>query len=228
MICIMCALQSEYENIQSYYHINQKRKINENSFLSVCEENIIIIKSQVGPGGAKECADFVVNNYHKISLIISAGMAGAICPELKLGDIVLSDYVIKIKGRQLETEKSKSNMKVIHNFLKTYDNTLQINKCGINLSSGKILTVDRMLRNKTESDLYYKKYHAACVEMESYPILHICNERKIAFVSVKTISDYADQKSMINILRIQDKILFNLGKFLADMISYLRMDLHYC
>ena len=76
---------------------------------------------------------------------------------------------------------------------------------------GVIVSSDVMVGEPALRDELYRRYSGSCVEMESAGVLRACVESHCSFLAVKVISDYADNRSLLSILRSQRWIMENLA-----------------
>ncbi len=205
MICIMCALDIEYSNIKRYFNIDKEFALDENCQISECNSGkFIIVKSGVGKELAGSYTVYVINKYSNISHILSTGIAGALAPNLNIGDIVIGDTILDY-----------ANSDIIKEYTYITDNNLYI-KVSKSISStlhvGKILSSDILLNNSIVKERLYNNYNVLCVEMESAGVVSECIKNNILFTPVKIISDLADDRAIISMVRVQSKITDSLGQ----------------
>jgi len=216
MICIMCALDVEYNNIKKYFNICKEIKKDEFCQIAECNnKQVIIVKSGIGKSLAYKYSKYIIEKYGHKTLFLSAGIAGAIAPELNIGDVVISNIIVDCIKSEIVNEYS-FNKNIIGYFsgLKNGSN--------INLHIGKVICNDEIINNNHIKQNLYTKSQALCVEMESTGVAQNCSEGNIPFAAFKIISDLADGKAVLSMLRTQHKVTDKLGLFLSKYIILLQ------
>lgn len=204
---IICAMDIEYTNIVRFMQIDSKSNINGNWTVAECNGgNCIVAKADVGKKAAGMCVGYVLDHYKGISCIISAGMAGALSPDMNIGDIVLSRLIIDYPANLAYEEITENPL-----FDKLKDKDC---KLGAILCSNDVIN-DKCLKNKL-----YNDHKALCVEMESTGIIKECKAFNIPFVAVKIISDNADEMTLKTFFRHQQQVAERLGIFLTNAVNH--------
>ena len=161
----------------------------------------------------------------KVSELIFTGVAGAIDPELRIGDIVLGrrliqhdmdarplmeQFEIPLLGKtffECAADRIDVAAKAIgelleKNHLHSAIGVEHLNKFGIGvprLFVGDIASGDKFFSNtRHKDDLQAKIPSVLCVEMEGAAVAQVCYEYDIPFTIIRTISDVADEKSHID------------------------------
>ncbi|MDR1699539.1 MAG: 5'-methylthioadenosine/adenosylhomocysteine nucleosidase [Prevotellaceae bacterium] len=160
-----------------------------------------------------------------VSEIIFTGVAGAINPDLNVGDIVVGKRLIQhdldgrplmkefeipllgiqyidVQAKQLETAtKAVGNLIESENLLSIIgENDLQL--FGITkpkMMIGDIASGDKFFAGSRDKNELLKKLPGTlCVEMEGAAVAQVCVEYGVPFTVLRTISDTADEKSHID------------------------------
>lgn len=207
MLCIICALPTEYINIINKLCVSREIVIQENIY--VCESDImkcIVTKCGIGKYAAAKCLNEILNVYSNISVVFSVGIAGAISPLLKVGDIVVGNTIIDYNA-QMKAKIICSKWDITRYF------EMEPTVCW-----GKIISSDMPIQNEYLKEQLFCNYHAACVEMETAGIVRLCNEKKIKFAAIKVISDYANESLNKVSLKTQLRVTDKLGKYIYNTI----------
>ena len=97
MIAICSALDVEYEALCKTFDAKSQNAVpslaGEWSIGKGNTSPVLLIRSQVGKTSAEQHARYFLKNHPDISLVISCGIAGALSPDLKIGDILCGDIV---------------------------------------------------------------------------------------------------------------------------------------
>ncbi|MCA9484962.1 MAG: hypothetical protein KC553_14620 [Nitrospina sp.] len=149
---------------------------------------IVLVRTGVGAGRALEALRKTREHYPLV-LALSVGYAGATDPELNLGDIVLAERVLRVGGgdaaealRVLPLDPALVSQAMV---LSCPPETA--------LHRGALLTVDRVVSLPEDKQALAKQYRALAVDMETFDLLEYARREALPFLSVRAISDTADQ-----------------------------------
>ena len=111
--------------------------------------------------------------------MISAGFAGALCPELKRNDILIADRLLSTEGNEAALELPAGLSAAVN---------------GRSVHRGSLLTADRVVRLPSEKRSLFARYGAMAVDMETFAVAEVCRHREVAFSSVRVINDSSDEQ----------------------------------
>jgi adenosylhomocysteine nucleosidase len=139
---------------------------------------VAIVETGVGgPAARASCRDMIA--VRRPRWIVSAGFAGGLSRELWRGDMLMADHVADLSGRSLSVG------------LKLDAQTVASKR---SLHVGRLLTVDRVIAQPAEKLRLGEEHSAVACDMESMAVAEVCREAKVRFLSVRTISDAADDE----------------------------------
>ena len=131
---------------------------------------VAVVHSGVGASVARDSiASFFRRD--QADYLISAGFAGALDAELKLGDLLIA-----------ENYSSRELLESPH---------LRLDQTSIYLAD--IVSTPAIIETKAERETLAKETGAAAVDMETQSIAAACAERKVPMMSLRAISDTADE-----------------------------------
>jgi adenosylhomocysteine nucleosidase len=133
---------------------------------------VVLIVTGPGKAAARRGAEVLLAG-HRPSCLISAGFAGALDPELKRNDLVLPDRIIDQDGTEVEIEMERPPIP------------------GIQRTTGRLLSVDRVILHTAEKAELRRLHNAELVDMESSALAALARNRSLRFLSVRVISDDA-------------------------------------
>lgn len=218
MLCIISALDIEYDNIRKYFRVDYEYRKSSDCVISECNNReIIIVKAGVGKISASKSSKYIISKYKNISHIISTGIAGALSSDLKIGDIILGHTIIDYRqGNSTNVIKSIYNLKCdLVNKMESEQKNIYLKDNDINLFMGKIISSDIIINNENIKQELYLKYDGCCVEMESAGVIKESNKAGIPFWVIKVISDFANENAVISIFKNQYELTDKLGKLLS-------------
>jgi adenosylhomocysteine nucleosidase len=133
----------------------------------------------------------------RFEALISAGFAGALEPELRVGHLLVAE---------------------------NYSSAKLLNAAGLDLTNegiflGKLATVPRMIESTAQRETLNKRTGAAAVDMETETIAELCQAHDVPMLSVRAISD-----TSLEPFPAPANVLFDLAKQRTDFVrlgSYL-------
>lgn len=167
------------------------------------QNNIFLIKSGIGKVSASIASTILIVLF-KSKIIINSGSAGALHPQLKIGDIIIPNqlcyYDVNLtnfgysQGQIPQYPKQFKINKNLHNILiKT------ATQFKLSFTVGLLITGDSFVRGKNLINKLKLQFSSAIgVEMESTAIAQVCYQFHIPLIVIKSISDLSDQKATLN------------------------------
>ncbi|HSD05813.1 5'-methylthioadenosine/adenosylhomocysteine nucleosidase [Flavobacterium sp.] len=190
-----------------------------------------------------------------ITELIFTGVAGAISKDLNIGDIVIANslvqhdldarpimkqFEIPLLGKTILYPSEK-----LFNIVVSSTNELIKNDGLANLFSlsechafslfnqkvvvGQIASGDQFISSSIEKEKLLKVIpNVLCVEMEGAAVAQVCYEYNIPFVIIRTISDSANENSIIDFKEFTAKIASKLGVIIVQkLVNNLKNDFYH-
>ena len=174
MIAIVSATKEELSLLLN--KISNKESLTTNSVEFIkgdyLSTPLLIAISGVGIKRARNCTRTLLQKFRPES-IVSAGFAGALNPRLKVGDLVIPDWVMSLKAEN----------KV---FL-----TNKLPYLAFNYTNGGLLTENSFISNRGKKLDLFIETSADIVDMETWAVAEAVREKNIGLISVKVVSDTA-------------------------------------
>lgn len=145
---------------------------------------VAVITAGTGRKAAARGASMLLAG-HRPHWLISAGFGGALTSHLARNDIVLATEVIDAEGLRL-----------------TIDVNVPAQGAGNKVTSGRLITVDRIIRTAAEKADIHRQHGVDVVDMETSAVAAFCADRGVRFLSVRVISDDASADLPPEILSI--------------------------
>ncbi len=202
----------------------------------------VVVFSRWGKVAAATTATTLIHEF-KITELLFTGVAGAISPNLKIGDIVLGQRLIQhdmdarplmkqyeiplLSKTYFESDVTHLDIatKAIRNVFesKSLHSVIEIenlNEFAISqpkLVVGDIASGDQFFSsNEQKQALKTQLPNVLCVEMEGAAVAQVCYEYEVPFSIMRTISDVADDQSHIDFPSFIKKIS---SKYAAEIIK---------
>lgn len=161
------------------------------------DRRIAVMETGVGQTAAHQAVRDAIA-LHQPSWVVSAGFAGALHPDLRRGHIIMPKEIVDEHGQRLDVG------------LGIDDETVAATP---SLHSGRLLTVDKLVRHAKQRRELAEQHAALACDMESFAVADVCREAKVRFLSVRVISDSVDDQLPEEVERLleQDTVASRLG-----------------
>lgn len=158
----------------------------------------VVVQSGVGKVNAALCAQILIS-VHGVTHIINTGIAGSLCADLDICDLVISrdaihhDFDLRFWGRPIglvpgmDVVAFPADASLMD---KAYTAAEQINPGHTRI--GRIASGDQFICSAEQKEQIIADTQAICAEMEGAAIAHTAYRNSIPFVIVRAISDKAD------------------------------------
>lgn len=164
---------------------------------------VIVMQCGMGKVSAGISAQAMIDLFHP-DVVINTGCAGALDPNLKIGDVVVSDSVVEwdLDLRQigfplgyidaLQCVEMKADKRLTQQIMSAkLEDTCVI--------KGLIASGDQFVHSESQREHILKSFpNALCAEMEGAAIGHVCLQNKIPFCIIRTMSDTANGDSGVD------------------------------
>lgn len=142
-------------------------------FKHVCQDKVHVFLTGIGRENAEKAArEFLAA--HKPSLLMTCGFAGGLIPELKIGDVIF------------ETPQRNGAGDDVYAAVRS-------KLAAAGAKEGKVFCADRIAATAADKKQLHEDTGADAAEMESGAVQAVCKGQGIPCVTVRVISDTADQ-----------------------------------
>ena len=167
---------------------------------SLCGLDAVIVQCGVGKVNAALCVQILCDCY-QITHVVNTGIAGSLCAELDIGDLVISrdamyhdvdvhafGYPIgKVPGMPVQYEADKALAAL------AYEAAEAVHPGHVRM--GRIASGDQFVCEKALKEHIVSVTGALCTEMEGAAIAHAAHRNGVPFVIIRAISDKADDSA---------------------------------
>jgi len=167
-------------------------------------KQVILCKCGVGKVNAAVCTQILIDTFG-VDAIIFTGVAGALHPELNIGDIVISTDCQQHDMDATALGYAKGEIPFAPASVFEADSTLveAARRAGEALYPGliymgRVLSGDQFISDRAKVAELYETFGAMCVEMEGSAVAQVCNLNNIPFVVLRSLSDKADGSAEVN------------------------------
>ena len=161
-----------------------------------CGIDLVIAYSKIGKVFSTLTAATMIEHFNATKLLFS-GVAGAISPELKVGDLVVAT---KLSQHDLDITAFGHPFGYVPEgavFVETDKELLTLSKdvaaeMGLHVKEGVIATGDQFVANEERKNWIGETFGADALEMEGGSVAVVCNALNVPFFILRAISDAAD------------------------------------
>lgn len=207
---------------------------------------VVLTNTGIGKVNAAMTTTVVITKFEPDEVIFT-GIAGAINPELRPGDIVIAekiahhDYGLVTNAgfetqattnpagvpnplffaadRQLLDQAIAASRKISLNQVETTEGLLQPK-----IITGVVVTGDSFIASQKHSRLLRENLGADAVEMEGAAVAQVCHQQNIPCIVIRSISDKANEKAVVDVERFTAVAAENSATLVAEMVRQLGED----
>lgn len=220
---IMAAMDEEFKLIAQAFGCGTSRVIGPRTFLASRSGNVelTLVTARVGKVAAAVTASALIHEF-KVDAILVVGVAGAVDPGVKVGDIVVADQLVQhdidLKGvlgcqrfdvpllnvremrcceRLVDVAREAARRAIGSDGYRTGMRAFVAGEPSLHV--GMIGSGDQFICEPGEKDLLVKALpRLRCVEMEGAAVAQVCAEHGVPFVVTRIISDAASQSAPVD------------------------------
>lgn len=188
---------------------------------------IVLCKSGVGKVNAAVCTQLLVDLF-AVDTVIFTGVAGALDPELEVGDIVVSSECMQhdMDASALGFPKGTIPYQEVSVF--SADETLislaleagrKVFHGRVKL--GRVLSGDQFIADRNLVSRLRNELHGACAEMEGAAVAQVCSMNQIPFVIIRSMSDKADGSAHVSFAEFTVQASENSYRIVDEIVKLL-------
>jgi len=227
-LAIMGAMEEEIEPLLAHFENVNVVEFANNKYYEVNHNGlaIVIAYSKIGKVFASLTANTMIQKFGCDTLLFS-GVAGAINPKLKIGDLIIADKLCQhdlditafghpngfVPGGNVFVETSKELREVAIEVAKEND---------IKVIEGTIATGDQFVHSVERKEFIESTFNADALEMEGASVAVICDALDIPFFILRAISDSADGGADIDFDEFLKSSAQNSANYLIQIINKLQ------
>ncbi|MUT66778.1 5'-methylthioadenosine/adenosylhomocysteine nucleosidase [Paenibacillus sp. NEAU-GSW1] len=204
-IGIIGAMVEEIELLHQHVELSQKSV---KAGITYYEGNlhgkpVIYCKSGVGKVNAAVCTQVLLDL--GADCVLFTGVAGAVDPQLNIGDIVVSSSCLQHDmdcsplgfARGVIPFNARSEFTADERLVRLASDAASKLFEGRSLT-GKVLSGDQFIASREAVKELYEQFQGACAEMEGASVAQVCDMNDTPFVIIRSMSDKADGSAHVN------------------------------
>lgn len=190
-------------------------------------KTVVLCKSGVGKVNASVCTQILIDTF-KVERVIFTGVAGALHPELNIGDIVIStdcqqhDMDVTplgfAKGVIPYAQKSvfAADPVLVETAIKASEQVVEGN-----VHTGRVLSGDQFIADREQVKHLHEEMEGLCTEMEGAAVAQVCVMNSVPFVVIRSMSDKADGSAHVNFTEFTHLASTRSYEIVKNMITHL-------
>jgi adenosylhomocysteine nucleosidase len=190
-------------------------------------KQVVVCKSGVGKVNAAVTTQILIDQF-AVEAVIFTGVAGALDPELNIGDIVVSRECMQhdMDVTALGFPRGVIPYQEISIFAADADLVELAAASGNKLfegriKQGRVLSGDQFIADREVVSQLHTELEGTCTEMEGSAVAQVCSMNQIPYVVIRSMSDKADGSAHVNFAEFTKQASENSYKIVEDMIRQL-------
>ena len=188
-------------------------------------KDTVVVRSGIGKVNAAMCAQLLADRYAP-SCIINTGIAGSLDAEINIGDIVLSTDALQhdMDAGAFGYEAGQIPRVDTLSFPAEGELVRLAEECcrrvnpEINVFAGRVVSGDQFISDKEKKKWIRETFSGMCTEMEGAAIAQVCYFNRIPFLSVRAISDKADDSAGVDYPVFEAQAICHSVRLMAEMV----------
>lgn len=226
-IAIMGAMREEIEPLLAKLPQAKVTDYAENKYYETTyrDFNIVIAYSKIGKVNAALTATSLIEKFGAEKLIFT-GVAGALNPKLKVGDMVVATKLIQHDVDITAFGHPWGFIPESGDFVECDRDLVEKAKVsahsiGVELLDGIVATGDQFIADEKKKDFIVETYKADATEMEGASVAYVCKCLNVPFVVLRSISDAADMDAGFSFEEFLETSAKTSADFVISMLDHL-------
>lgn len=220
------------EEIEQFLQHMEQVKVTEKARIQFREglfhgKPIVLCKSGVGKVNAAVTTQVLIDTYG-VDAIVFTGVAGAVDPELNVGDIVISsesmqhDMDVTALGFPIGTiPYEETSVFVADESLRQLAANASEELFPGHVKVGRVLSGDQFIASRDTVSEFYTELQGTCTEMEGASVAQVCAMNGIPHVIIRSMSDKADGSAHVNFAEFTIQASENSYRIVEHMLKQL-------
>jgi adenosylhomocysteine nucleosidase len=189
-------------------------------------KSVIYCKSGVGKVNAAVCTQILIDL--GADCVLFTGVAGAVDPQLNIGDIVVSTSCVQHDmdcsplgfARGTIPFHPRSEFPADEILIGLASAASERLFSGSSLK-GKVLSGDQFIASRETVKLLHETLQGACAEMEGASVAQVCDMNETPFVIIRSMSDKADGSAHVNFSEFTVTAANNSYQIIDDIVQHI-------
>ncbi|PIR00002.1 MAG: hypothetical protein COV66_07840 [Nitrospinae bacterium CG11_big_fil_rev_8_21_14_0_20_45_15] len=196
VICISAAVKEELAGVKREMKIDEHLRLKSAEIWkgSWLGRNIVLLKTGIGGTKARQALTSLLEECSP-QLILSIGYAGGTLQKLQPSSLILANNVLALSSNNEINFSQCQPVSAIGLNSEVLNRAKEILLQGKDSpSEGSILSVDQIVYNPENKQALGRLYNVVALEMETFQLAQLAQEKSIPFLSLRGISDSAEEE----------------------------------
>lgn len=194
----------------------------------LCNKDVIVVRSGIGKVNMAVCAQIVAGHF-QVEKMINTGIAGSLCNEINIGDIVIStnalQHDVDATGfgyeRGVIPQMDKSCFEADQELVALAKSACEKVNPDIQVFTGRIVSGDQFISKDEKKQDLVDTFQGLCTEMEGGAMAQVAWLNNVPFVVIRAISDKADHSAEVDYAEFEAKAIEHSVKLVCEMVAQL-------
>ncbi len=186
----------------------------------------VVVRSGIGKVNAGVCAQVLVDRFG-VSGIVNTGIAGSLCAQINIGDLVLSTDLVQHDMDATGFGYPVGQIPQMPVFSFEADARLRAlaKECcekvnpGLGVFEGRIVSGDQFISSGEKKDWLIREFSGMCAEMEGAAVAQTAWLNGIPFLIVRAISDKADDSANMDYETFEQQAILHSVRLTRELIA---------
>ncbi|MCD8368828.1 MAG: 5'-methylthioadenosine/adenosylhomocysteine nucleosidase [Clostridiales bacterium] len=186
----------------------------------------VVVRSGIGKVNAGVCAQVLVDRFG-VSGIVNTGIAGSLCAQINIGDLVLSTDLVQHDMDATGFGYPVGQIPQMPVFSFEADARLRAlaKECcekvnpGLGVFEGRIVSGDQFISSGEKKDWLIREFSGMCAEMEGAAVAQAAWLNGIPFLIVRAISDKADDSANMDYETFEQQAILHSVRLTRELIA---------
>jgi adenosylhomocysteine nucleosidase len=196
---------------------------------TIQDTRCIMAMAGIGKVNAARCTQLMIDKFNP-TRIVNIGSAGALHPEARIGDVIISTSCIQHDIDLTAFGLPKGFISVTEGFVKADPELMKL--CAqameqtiddrFRILTGPIATGDQFNDSVTRKEQLFQEFGAYCIEMEGAAVAQVCAKCQVPFVIIRSISDQPNDDTLNLYETYKQQASGRCADFLVNLVTVLR------
>lgn len=228
MIGIIGAMEVEVAKLRDAMNVEKTENVAGMIFYSgtINDTEVVLVRSGVGKVNAAICTQILCDLF-PVSCILNSGIAGSLCADINIGDIVISSDALQhdmdaryfgydpgvIPHQEVSVFRADAGLADIAERV-----CKEVNP-EIGVFRGRVLSGDQFIADREKKQWLVDTFSGLCTEMEGAAIAHAAYKNGVPFLIVRAISDKADDSATEDYTTFEAKAIDHMVRLTLGLLK---------
>jgi len=185
-------------------------------------QDAVVMATGIGKVKSAASIQYLLDHF-PVEAVIFTGMAGSVNPEVKAGNIIISQKVVQhdfdLDGKGIVDEMKIPWLEANPELIDLAVRASQELGFKERVRIGTVLTGDQAIIDSKKRKWLLNTFRGDCVEMEGAAVASVCFQNSVPFVLIRAITDLADENCRNDFRRTMPKACKDTANIVLTMLE---------